>query len=144
MKCYLPIVLIAVSLAGDPPKKDSDKIQGTWEVSRIELNGKTQPKGPLVSPVKVTFEGDKLLTRVGKRQPEPRGTVKLDQSRDPKAYDLSTSEGPTVLGIYKLDGDTLSVCLSAPGDERPTTWTTALDDGRTLLIYEREKPPAGK
>jgi uncharacterized protein (TIGR03067 family) len=80
----------------------------------------------------------KLLARVGKRQPEQRGRFKLDPSRSPKAYDLTTPEGLVIRGIYELDGDTLKVCLSAPGDERPTAMKTTLDDGRTLIVYKRE------
>ena len=143
MNSYLLIAIFTALPAADPPKTDAEKIQGTWDVSRIELNGKVQPKDPLFH-VRVTFDGDKLLTRVGKRQSEARGTFKLDQGHTPKVYDLTTTEGTTVHGIYELNGDTLKVCLSAPGDERPTTMTTNPDDNRTLIVYKREKIPGNR
>jgi uncharacterized protein (TIGR03067 family) len=143
MTASLLLAVLATMLAADPPKTDADRIQGTWDVSRIELNGRVQPKNKLF-PVKVTFDRDKLLARVGKREPEIRGTFKLDQSQSPKAYDVTTPEGSMIRGIYELDGDTLKVCLSAPGDERPMAVTTSSDDGRTLIIYKRAKAPNGR
>ncbi|HEV3166817.1 MAG TPA: TIGR03067 domain-containing protein [Isosphaeraceae bacterium] len=143
MSSCLLIALFAALPATDPPKTDADKIQGTWDVFRIERNGKAQPKDALFR-IKVTFDGDKLFTKVGKRPPEPQGTFKLDPSQTPKAYDLTTAEGSTVHGIYELEGDTLKVCLSAPGDQRPTAMKTTPDDDRTLIIYQREKVPEGR
>ena len=138
MKSCLLIVLFTGLPAVDPPKTDADRFQGTWIVARVEINGKVQPKA---LTIRVQFDGDRLLAKAGNRPFEARGTFKLDQGRTPKAYDLTTAEGATVLGIYELDGDTLKVCLSAPGDERPTAMKTAPDDERTLIIYKREKGP---
>ena len=143
MRSPLAIVLISASLAAGPPPKDLDRIQGAWDVAGIEINGKAQPKGPGPA-MQVTFEGDKLLVSSGRRPPEHRGTVRLDQGRDPKTDDLTTPEGAAVPGIYVLDGDRLKVCLGTPGEERPKTLTTSPDDGRTLLIYKRAKPARGR
>jgi uncharacterized protein (TIGR03067 family) len=140
MTTCLLITLFTALPAVDPPKSDADRFQGTWVVSRVEINGKVQPK---VFTIRVEFDGDKLFAKVGDRQPEARGTFKLDQGRMPKVYDLTTVEGQKVRGIYELDGDTLKVCLSAPGDERPTAMKTAPHDDRTLIVYKREKAPNG-
>jgi uncharacterized protein (TIGR03067 family) len=140
MNPWLLIALFTALPAADPPKTDADRFQGTWVVSRVEINGKVQPKS---FTIRVKFDGDKLLAIVGNRQPEARGTFKLDQGLRPKAYDLTTVEGQAVRGIYELDGDTLKVCLSAPGDERPTAMKTAPHDERTLIVYKREKGPEG-
>jgi uncharacterized protein (TIGR03067 family) len=141
MKPCLLLFLTTLAWADDKPKEDIDKIQGAWTVSRMEINGKQQPK---TLPVKVTFDGDKLLATVGKLKPESKGTIKLDPKQEPKWYEVKTPEGLTVLGIYELDGDTLKVCLSSPGDERPKTFETSQEDGRTFITYRREKPSKPK
>lgn len=138
MKSWLLTVLFTAMTAVDPPKTDADRFQGTWIVSRVEINGKVQPKS---FTIRVKFDGDRLSTKVADRPFEPRGTFRLDPGRTPKAYDLTTADGMAVLGIYELDGDTLKVCLSAPGDERPKAMKTAPDDERTLVVYKREKGP---
>lgn len=141
MRFCLPMILTAVSLAADQPKADLDMIQGTWDVSRTEVNGK--PIRALF-PIRVTFDGDKLLATVGKRPPEPKGTFKLDPGQNPKAYDVRTPEGLEVPGIYVLEGDTLKVCLGTPGGDRPASFTTDPDDGRTLIVYRRQRPAEGR
>ena len=136
MKSCLLMVLATLARSDDKPKEDIDKFQGTWVVTRTETNGKPLPK---LFTIKVTFDGDKLSTTVGKGKPESKGTVKLDPKRDPKGYEVTTPEGKVVPGIYELDGDTLKVCLGTPGDERPKTFETSQDDGRTLVVYRRER-----
>jgi uncharacterized protein (TIGR03067 family) len=136
MNAYLLIVLFTALPTVDPPKTDVDRFQGTWVVSRVEIHGKVQPKS---FTIRVEFDDNRLLAKVGTRPPELKGTFKLDPGRTPKAYDLTTVEGTTVRGIYELDGDTLKVCLSAPGDERPTAMETGPDDDRTFIVYKREK-----
>ncbi|WP_406694609.1 TIGR03067 domain-containing protein [Singulisphaera sp. Ch08] len=142
MSLLLPTVLSVVLLADEGPKKDIDLIQGVWDVFSTEINGKPQPKNNLFR-IQAIFDGNQLLTGVGKRPPEPRGTFKLDQGRKPKTYNLLT-QGSTVFGIYVLDGDTLKICLSAPGDARPTNFATSPDDGRTVIIYKRLKKPENR
>lgn len=88
MSSYLLIALFAALPAADAPKADADKIQGTWDVVRVELNGKAQPKNTIF-PVNVTFVGDKALTKVGKNKPEPKGTFKLDPRQTPKTYEAT-------------------------------------------------------
>jgi uncharacterized protein (TIGR03067 family) len=137
MERLLPIFLAAIVGGDDKPKQDVDKFQGTWVVSRLEINGKKQSQ---LFTVKVIFDGDKLLSTVGSRKPEPKGTFKLDPKREPhKGYEVTTPEGQVSPGIYELDGDTLKVCLGSPGDERPSSFETKPDDGRTLIVYRREK-----
>jgi uncharacterized protein (TIGR03067 family) len=39
--------------------------------------------------------------------------------------------------IYKLEGDRLTYCVAAPGQPRPTEFTTKPDDGNTLVVLQR-------
>jgi uncharacterized protein (TIGR03067 family) len=131
-----------ISWADDKPKEEIDKFQGTWIVSRVEIKGMKQPQS---FTIKLTFDGDKLLTTVGKREPESQGTFKIDPKREPnKGYDVTTTDGRVARGIYELDGDTLKVCLSGPDDEAPDAFETKQGDNRTLIVYKREKPTKGK
>ena len=47
-----------------------------------------------------------------------------------------------MLGIYKLDKDTLEICWGEPGGKkRPSKFTSrpGVGAGNTLTVYEREK-----
>jgi hypothetical protein len=41
------------------------------------------------------------------------------------------------LGIYKLDGDTLTICLEARGNERPTEFATKEGSVANLIVLKR-------
>lgn len=62
-----------------------------------------------------------------------RGTVTLNEEASPKQLDVKVSEsifsqylGKTSAGIYRIEGDVLSLCAAEPGAaERPTEFSTA-------------------
>ncbi len=141
MNACLIFMLVVGSAADDKPKEDADRFQGTWTVDRVERNGK---KVSQLFTIRVIFDGEKLLSKVGKREPEPQGTFKLDPKAKPKGYVVTTPEGRVAKGIYELEDDTLKVCLSGPDDEAPNSFETKEDDNRTLIVYRREKSAKGR
>ena len=71
-------------------------------------------------------------------------TCRLHPGQRPKAIDLTLAAGPdkgkTFLGIYKLEGDTYTICRPvAPGKERPTAFATRPGSGLMLVVWKRQK-----
>jgi uncharacterized protein (TIGR03067 family) len=68
--------------------------------------------------------------------------IELDPSRDPKAIDVipdgGKDRGERVLGIYKLEGDRLTICMAAPGKPRPKEFKADKGSGCTLRTFVRE------
>jgi len=123
-------------------KKELKKFEGIWVMVSDERNGVEAPK-EFVNKVRMTIKGDKFTFKQGDSTIE--GTIVLDPSKKPRAYDASATENGTkisTVGIYEFDGDTLKVCYTPEGGERPKEFSTkgGTDDHPIMLgVYKREK-----
>jgi hypothetical protein len=48
--------------------------------------------------------------------------------------------GTTQLGIYKIENGILTTCIAAPGDPRPTDFSSEVGSNRTLSSSRPVKP----
>jgi uncharacterized protein (TIGR03067 family) len=143
--CYLGgcLVVAAVALAG-PSDTAEPGLQGDWTTKSFLRNGAPLPKEKQFPDRLMTIKGDTFSERrAGKVA--VRGTLKVDATKAPKWIDATFLEGgpglnETVLGIYKLDGDTLTVCCGVAGDPRPSAFESKAGTGLRLIVYERHKP----
>jgi uncharacterized protein (TIGR03067 family) len=149
--CFLILAagLLATGVAGgkdDPPKRDLDKLTGTWLTVSLVNNGKMlvddkipPKKGPVT---KFAYDGDKWMVKVGDKT-VASGIFKIDSAKTPKEIDIMDESGmkndKTKLGIYELDGDTYKFCLAPAGKPRPTEFTSKAGSGHSLGVSKREK-----
>jgi uncharacterized protein (TIGR03067 family) len=128
----------------DPKRKtDLELIQGAWWIVGLESNGKKQPE-KAHSGHTFTFRKDKEkkgvdVAELKESSPYPpvEFTYSLDQSRMPRAIDLTT-KGNTARGIYKLDGDDLTICVSLVGP-RPTEFATKTGSDTETFTLRRNR-----
>jgi uncharacterized protein (TIGR03067 family) len=140
MKKKVLLVLAVGLLLGAEGKDDQKKLQGKWILTSAVINGNEVPKDQVKG--ELVFKGDKYSYTSGDGQ-KGEGTFKIDPSKKPRTMDAVPADGPvkgqTVEEIYEVDGDTLKLCLVAPGGKRPTDFKAEAGSGRMLFTYKRAK-----
>lgn len=127
------VFITVVGAQDDASKKDLDKLQGTWTIISLEVDGtKKEVKD---GEQDVAIDGEKLShnTPDGKKQ----GTIKLDAATNPKSIDFAPAGSDNrIAGIYALDGNNLRFCIAKKGD-RPTKFEGGQD--LVLITLKRAK-----
>jgi uncharacterized protein (TIGR03067 family) len=131
----------------DDSSKDHARFRGIWMCTRLEMNGKEMPgnaQDPAQNPYwKVVFDDDifRFVAENGKPS-DPIYKVRWTASTSPKQIDLDgIPREETLAGIYKLDGDILTICLTIDKDTpvRPTRFTTKEGLPLMLFVFQRER-----
>jgi uncharacterized protein (TIGR03067 family) len=106
----------------------------------MESDGKPAPPDA-TKGASLIFEGNRYALKGG--QEEFRGTFTLDPAMKPKAIDTTFveedgKERGKALGIYKLEGNRLTICWRQGGRERPTEFRTDPGSGLRMIVVQRD------
>jgi uncharacterized protein (TIGR03067 family) len=134
-----------IPVRADDAKNDLEKFQGTWRMDLLVDNGR-KASAEEAGKFQVTIKGDKFVVKSElladisitiKLMPREKGKEK----ENPAAIDLTQDDDAKkerkVLGIYKIDGDTLTICASNDDKKRPTEF--AGGKGVILVVLKRQK-----
>src|SRR5439155_7630325 len=95
-RCFMGLGVamgLAVSLLiGADAPKDQDALQGTWELSAGEADGKALPEKQLKDG-KLVIKGDHYTVTLADKG-KVTGTQKLDTTKAPKTIDITDASGP--------------------------------------------------
>jgi uncharacterized protein (TIGR03067 family) len=143
---YLVIVTAGLLLAADAPQQgpagpDYDRLQGAWGLVSVEVNGQPVTVEKL-KEARLKIRGESYGFRLG--ETALAMTYRLRPAETPKAIDLTIAsgrnKGKTFFGIYKLEGDTYTVCRpTEPGKDRPRAFVTKPGSGLMLVVWKRQK-----
>ena len=123
-------------------KQDRKRIEGTWRVAALEVNGnKTADQD--ARKLSVVNGPDGTWTLYSEGQVVSKGTNLFDPTQKPKTIDLTITaadgNGNVHLGIYELGEQRRKLCFVPPGQKRPTEFTSPTGSERILVSFEREK-----
>ena len=126
------LVLLSLAVLTDPldwlARPDKETIQGRWQLVTV-LDGGKSPRelGACV------FEEQTITMDINGRSEAV--TYVLDKSQG--WFDVS-ADGKTLLGIYRMEGDTLTVCVNEePQGERPNALECELGSPNILMVMKR-------
>ena len=136
----ITLMLTATAQAGDD-QADSKALQGTWTLTSAVMAGKPFPE-QLVKTMSLTMKDGRYTVMVGQGKDE--GTAKHDAGKTPKTMDITGTDGPnkgkTFLAIYKIAGDSLTICYDLSGKAYPTEFKSTAENKCFLVEYKRAKP----
>ena len=135
MRIATLLTLAGLVLGGPAFAADAKDLDGKWVIVSVERAGKADEA--FKGAVREIKDGKYTLTP---KEGKPlEGTFTVDGAK--KTIDIKPTEGnykgKTLLGIYKLEGDMLTVCFAEPDQERPTEFASKA--GVVLVVHQRHK-----
>jgi uncharacterized protein (TIGR03067 family) len=122
-------------------EKTPPKIEGTWTATGGIKNGKKLPPEHFKEVTSVLVYRDGKYNEVVMGEDTEAGTYKIDATKNPPTIDFSVTagkqKGKTQVGLFKIDGDILTLALGKYGTaDRPKN----LDGTDSyVLILKRNK-----
>lgn len=131
---------VGLNMANDESPANSEsierelaKFQGFWKVEQAFRAGEPAP-AERRERMSLTFKGNQVIKDEDQDDP---GTVKLDPKQSPAHFDLIDKSGAASLGIYQIEGDTLKLCVTVPGEERPKTFESTPETRAFYFVLKR-------
>jgi uncharacterized protein (TIGR03067 family) len=123
--------------------KELKALAGTWKTVAVEAMGAPFPKENVPDFTYLVAADGKSIGKYP--QGEYQATTTVDPVASPKAIDIlhetGTQQGKKQYGIYTLEGDRWTVCMTPPGvaaSDRPKDFDTK-DATNVVFVFERQK-----
>lgn len=119
---------------------ESHELMGTWQLVYAESDGKPTP-AERIQNIRVVIGESTHSVYIGEQEIAHNVSFTIDQTANPKTTEDTLNEGADrgkkILGIYRLDGDTLTSCVGGIDKDRPNEFATSPGSGVTLRVFRR-------
>jgi uncharacterized protein (TIGR03067 family) len=146
MRTLFALGFLAAAFQVSAADDKKDPTAGKWVIESVTRDGKAN--AALKGAVREHADGKYTLTPnaapTAAKKPEPTtGTYTIDATKTPMTIDMKpkggTYDGKTLLGIVKVDGDTLTIAFAEPGKDRPKAFESKEGSGVVLAVHKKAK-----
>jgi RNA polymerase sigma factor (sigma-70 family) len=137
---------ITAKTAEGPDPRPSD-LSGSWQAVSFEQDGRQKFSKEEVRKVTARFHDCRYHITPLPWGPEGSfdGGYQIDgDTEEPKSFSLYPAKGAlkgqAFRGIYRVEGDTLTLCFSWPPLDRPTEFRSRPNSTIVLAVFRRAKP----
>jgi len=119
-------------------KRELDRLRGEWTWVSEERGGKKFDDGQKKRP-NIMIKGDQWFIKAPQGKGDTQWSITIDASKDPMQLDIKRNDAKFIFqGIYKLEGDTLTVFRTRAdlGRERPKNFKI-IDEAGQLIVWKR-------
>lgn len=139
----LLISLCSLGATAYPPENPIAHQQGSWQVVSFTRNETVTPKVITDSIVRIVEKDHVIWKREGKAFAGTK--VEWDTTKTPMWIDVLPDGGPSkgekIPGIYKVDGNLLTICMADKGKARPTQFASPKGSDHTLMVFRKSPIP---
>jgi uncharacterized protein (TIGR03067 family) len=149
MKNFIGLILVffvPLPLCADDAndvRKELLALEGVWKAMAMEAGGMPFPKDRIPDFVFIVSADGKAIGR--SPQGEYQAKITVDPHKNPKTivnlHQSGAQKGKEQFGVYKLEGDRWTVCMTLPGvaeSDRPKDFSTQ-DTANVVFVFERQK-----
>jgi len=134
------LMCVGVQTKIGPKMNGTKELEGRWACVSAVVDGQQLPK-ETVGLLRLTLTRDRYKTEKGSEVLFD-SSYAVDAAKSPKQISMIGTEGnlkgKEAQGIYSIEGDTLRICYTMPGDKRPEKFESASGSKAYLVIWKRE------
>jgi len=123
----------------DFPSEPVPELEGEWAMTACSHSGQAL-KPEFLKWGKRVAKGNETTVFMGK-QVILKARYSIDRHPQPNTIDYFLTQGPAAgqkqLGIFELQGESLTVSFAKPGQPRPADFSSTAGDGRTVTTWKR-------
>jgi uncharacterized protein (TIGR03067 family) len=127
----------AAEVKGKPAKPP----EGEWELQSWVSKGARIPWDPKSGEIlRLRFTPTTWITDIPAAKRQDNDTATFSEANGVQRVDRNPDDPKKIeRGIWKVEGDTLTVCMGLPGEPRPADFTCPVGAKRVLFVLKRVK-----
>jgi uncharacterized protein (TIGR03067 family) len=137
-----PVAVPAVTAEEQAASGEPTELEGEWAMVSAVFGGAAMDENMVQWCGRIT-RGN-VTTVVAGPQTMLKARFTLNATSHPRSIDYvnlhGSAKGKSQAGIYELSGNTLRICMSAPGKPRPGGFESKAGDGRSFTTWKRRQP----